>query len=199
MVVKRCVTRAVAAPIRAAAVAASQPAWPPPITMTSKLARSVRMSGLLSHGGKSRKWKLRSRVFHVKQRRPRGQMNFCENNPMHSRKSVEETTVSRETNMGSPKPTRTFARRSPDNPGRSTKSNMASCRRRRRPITALWTKTDGIRFVATAPRNDETESDIKAPSAVPRDARSRRDAKEANRANGGVSRETMGTAWSCFT
>jgi uncharacterized heparinase superfamily protein len=33
---KRCVTRAVVAPIRAAAAAASQPAWPPPITMTSK-------------------------------------------------------------------------------------------------------------------------------------------------------------------
>ena len=37
MVAKRCVTSAVAAPMRAAAAAASQPAWPPPITMTSKL------------------------------------------------------------------------------------------------------------------------------------------------------------------
>ena len=35
MVAKRWVTSAVWAPIRAAAVAASQPAWPPPITMTS--------------------------------------------------------------------------------------------------------------------------------------------------------------------
>jgi hypothetical protein len=36
MVAKRWVTKAVFAPIRAAALAASQPAWPPPITMTSK-------------------------------------------------------------------------------------------------------------------------------------------------------------------
>src|SRR5690349_15980001 len=36
MVAKRWVTKAVLAPIRAAALAASQPAWPPPITMTSK-------------------------------------------------------------------------------------------------------------------------------------------------------------------
>ena len=36
MVAKRWVTRAVLAPIRAAALAASQPAWPPPMTMTSK-------------------------------------------------------------------------------------------------------------------------------------------------------------------
>jgi hypothetical protein len=35
MVEKRWVTSAVVAPMRAAAVAASQPAWPPPITMTS--------------------------------------------------------------------------------------------------------------------------------------------------------------------
>src|SRR5579862_6933820 len=36
MVPNWCVTRAVRAPMRAAAAAASQPAWPPPITMTSK-------------------------------------------------------------------------------------------------------------------------------------------------------------------
>ena len=36
MVSKRCVTSAVRAPMRAAAAAASQPAWPPPTTMTSK-------------------------------------------------------------------------------------------------------------------------------------------------------------------
>jgi hypothetical protein len=35
MVANRWVTSAVLAPIRAAAVAASQPAWPPPMTMTS--------------------------------------------------------------------------------------------------------------------------------------------------------------------
>ena len=36
MVAKRCVTSAVRAPMRAAAAAASQPAWPPPTTITSK-------------------------------------------------------------------------------------------------------------------------------------------------------------------
>ena len=36
MVSRRCVTRAVRAPVRADAAAASQPAWPPPTTMTSK-------------------------------------------------------------------------------------------------------------------------------------------------------------------
>src|SRR5262245_35259654 len=35
-VAKRCVSSAVDAPSRAAAAAASQPAWPPPTTMTSK-------------------------------------------------------------------------------------------------------------------------------------------------------------------
>ena len=35
MVAKRWVTSAVLAPMRAAALAASQPAWPPPMTMTS--------------------------------------------------------------------------------------------------------------------------------------------------------------------
>src|SRR6202043_3166875 len=35
MVANRWVTSAVAAPMRAAALAASQPAWPPPMTMTS--------------------------------------------------------------------------------------------------------------------------------------------------------------------
>src|SRR5580704_15180503 len=34
-VANRCVTSAVRAPVRAAALAASQPAWPPPMTMTS--------------------------------------------------------------------------------------------------------------------------------------------------------------------
>jgi len=36
IVAKRCVISAVCAPIRAAAAAASQPAWPPPTTITSK-------------------------------------------------------------------------------------------------------------------------------------------------------------------
>src|SRR3954464_1777979 len=66
IVEKRCVTRAVAAPIRAEAEAASQPAWPPPITMTSKLSRSVRMGGLLTHRQGSRKRKLERQLFHVK-------------------------------------------------------------------------------------------------------------------------------------
>src|SRR3954452_20713901 len=81
---KRCVTRAVAAPIRAEAEAASQPAWPPPITMTSKLSRSVGMGGLLTHRQGSRKRKLERQLFHVKRCKadPR---SFGENNPMHSR------------------------------------------------------------------------------------------------------------------
>src|SRR3954467_6625629 len=81
---KRCVTRAVAAPIRAEAEAASQPAWPPPITMTSKLSRSVRMDRLLTQRRGSRKWKTGEAVVHVK----RGKADpsvFRENNPMHSR------------------------------------------------------------------------------------------------------------------
>ena len=40
MVAKLWVTSAVRAPRRAAAAAASQPAWPPPMTMTSKRWRS---------------------------------------------------------------------------------------------------------------------------------------------------------------
>jgi hypothetical protein len=48
MVAKRCVMRAVLAPIRAAALAASQPAWPPPMTMTSKDVNASRMLDLLA-------------------------------------------------------------------------------------------------------------------------------------------------------
>src|SRR3954463_1480172 len=81
---QRGVTRAVAAPFRAEAEAAAQPAWPPPITMTSKLSRSVRMGGLLTHRQGSRKRKLERQLFHVKwcKADPR---SFRENNPMHSR------------------------------------------------------------------------------------------------------------------
>src|SRR5690606_14377953 len=43
IVSKRCVTSAVLAPARAAAEAASHPAWPPPITMTSKTVASVEL------------------------------------------------------------------------------------------------------------------------------------------------------------
>src|SRR4051794_17979487 len=89
---KRCVTRAVAAPIRAEAEAASQPAWPPPITMTSKLSRSVRMGGLLTHRQGSRKRKLERHLFHVKgcKADPR---SFRENNPMHSRVALGNVVV----------------------------------------------------------------------------------------------------------
>src|ERR1700754_658130 len=92
---KRCVTRAVTAPIRADAAAASQPAWPPPMTMTSKLSRSVRMGGLLSQRRGSRERKLGERLFHVKQ--GGGWRQFFENNPMHSRDGVFPAIVSRET------------------------------------------------------------------------------------------------------
>src|ERR1700735_4132765 len=43
IVAKRWVTSAVAAPERAAAVAASQPAWPPPMTTTSNLMVGVHL------------------------------------------------------------------------------------------------------------------------------------------------------------
>src|ERR1700756_2271990 len=55
MVAKRWVTRAVFAPIRAAALAASQPAWPPPMTMTSNESAREIMAGLLSWSDESRK------------------------------------------------------------------------------------------------------------------------------------------------
>src|SRR3981189_3607909 len=45
MVANRWVTSAVFAPMRAAALAASQPAWPPPITMTSNDLGRVIMRG----------------------------------------------------------------------------------------------------------------------------------------------------------
>ena len=49
IVAKRWVTSAVLAPMRAAAAAASQPAWPPPMTMTSKeVMAGVVMARLLS-------------------------------------------------------------------------------------------------------------------------------------------------------
>src|SRR3569833_282770 len=40
------VTSATDAPRRAAAAAASTPAWPPPITMTSKLVMAARLAGM---------------------------------------------------------------------------------------------------------------------------------------------------------
>src|SRR4051794_41471635 len=81
---KRCVTRAVAAPIRAEAEAASQPAWPPPITMTSKLSRSVRMGGVLAQRRGSRKWKLERRLFYL-ERGEGKQKGFFGKKPNHKR------------------------------------------------------------------------------------------------------------------
>ena len=51
MVAKRCVTSAVRAPMRALAAAASQPAWPPPITTTSKDASMFRLEYRPCSGG----------------------------------------------------------------------------------------------------------------------------------------------------
>ena len=67
MVANRCVTSAVRAPMRAAAAAASQPAWPPPITMTSKRASisTLRMRGVFSEGAGQRS-KSGACMFHVK-------------------------------------------------------------------------------------------------------------------------------------
>ena len=69
MVAKRWVTKAVFAPIRAAALAASQPAWPPPMTMTSKESAWEIMPRLLSRSWKTRKQELLDDLgclFHVK-------------------------------------------------------------------------------------------------------------------------------------
>src|SRR5882724_6254105 len=75
MVAKRWVTKAVVAPIRAAALAASQPAWPPPMTITSnwsdvEIDLEI-MPRLLSRSHKTRKRKLwrNDRLFHVKHAR----------------------------------------------------------------------------------------------------------------------------------
>src|SRR6478672_11996577 len=84
MVEKRWVTSAVFAPMRAAALAASQPAWPPPITMTSNESPCAIMARLLSRSGECRKkevvaephpvsretsspYRPRLSLFHVKQ------------------------------------------------------------------------------------------------------------------------------------
>src|ERR1700730_8321264 len=72
MVANRWVTSAVFAPIRAAALAASQPAWPPPMTMTSNESGDEIMTRLLSRRSKSRKREVvtRTAMFHVKHRNP---------------------------------------------------------------------------------------------------------------------------------
>ena len=70
MVEKRCVTSAVLAPIRAAALAASQPAWPPPMTMTSYDSGRAVMPGFYRGAGKPGRDKLSRRLFHVKHRVP---------------------------------------------------------------------------------------------------------------------------------
>src|SRR5215469_2868281 len=65
----RWVTSAVRAPIRAAAAAASQPACPPPITMTSKrksIWQVSRIARVLSMNQPAGKLKTASTVFHVK-------------------------------------------------------------------------------------------------------------------------------------
>src|SRR5207253_543897 len=65
MVANRCVTSAVLPPIRAAAAAASQPACPPPITMTSNF---VLTAELLPEGARANKAASRPgrEMFHVK-------------------------------------------------------------------------------------------------------------------------------------
>jgi hypothetical protein len=70
MVANRCVTKAVLAPIRAAALAASQPAWPPPMTMTSNDVGVEIMADFYPQTITSGSRILVSGVFHVKQRLP---------------------------------------------------------------------------------------------------------------------------------
>src|SRR3954467_1131190 len=62
IVPNRCVTRATSAPMRAAPAAASQPACPPPTTMTSNVVFMALLLALLSNGVK----KTYDEVFHVK-------------------------------------------------------------------------------------------------------------------------------------
>ena len=52
---------------RAAAAAASQPAWPPPITMTSKVEAGLFMGGLIAAGGNVPRESLRGARFDVLQ------------------------------------------------------------------------------------------------------------------------------------
>src|SRR5436305_7549983 len=74
MVAKRWVTKAVAAPMRAAALAASQPACPPPMTMTSNDFLSVVMDATSTRGRQNPEGVSRETpdfaapgLFHVKQ------------------------------------------------------------------------------------------------------------------------------------
>src|SRR5260221_8978401 len=73
-VAKRCVNRAVLAPMRAAAAAAPQPAWPPPITMTSK-RESIGQSRMARFYRSNRRrskyaWRGDYHMFHVKHGTP---------------------------------------------------------------------------------------------------------------------------------
>src|ERR1041384_2475393 len=72
IVEKRCVTRAVRAPMRAAAAAASQPACPPPMTITSKEFIGVGCTGSVCLEQEKRACDVPDtcRLFHVKQRLP---------------------------------------------------------------------------------------------------------------------------------
>src|SRR6188508_266394 len=91
MVANRCVTSAVRAPIRAAAAAASQPAWPPPITMTSKEAMAFIRKACNPGAGLGTRFRCESRdrcacesnlrpVFHVKHI---GLGSFCQKGKMN--------------------------------------------------------------------------------------------------------------------
>src|SRR5258708_4469053 len=155
---KRCVTRAVVAPIRAAAAAASQPAWPPPITMTSKLSRSVRMGGLLAQSGKSRKWKLGSRLFHVKRGWLRSKRFFLKTTPC----TVEGTLKGLlfHVKQNGPNGENVYSSIIVPPPGGVSIERPIDaarhCEQRSNPESLRGGSLDG--FVARAPRNDEIDT-----------------------------------------
>ena len=91
----RWVTRAVRAPMRAAAAAASQPAWPPPITMTSKesMARP-RIAVLLAEPFVAVKMVFHVKpasTFHVKQRNESNYFPMQKSRKITSRMSSTST------------------------------------------------------------------------------------------------------------
>src|SRR5437899_3541846 len=70
MVANRWVTRAVLAPMRAAALAASQPAWPPPMTMTSNNSCRTIIADFYRGATKAGSSKFARCMFHVKRPAP---------------------------------------------------------------------------------------------------------------------------------
>src|SRR3954466_850292 len=88
MVANRCVTSAVLAPTRADALAASQPAWPPPMTMTSNSACWAIMRDFYPDRLKPGSRKVYLILFHVKRRSSRVLRCFTENRPQQMNEEI---------------------------------------------------------------------------------------------------------------